>query len=171
MKTLPPIAIRPLADDAEAEICARMMERSEPWRSLGTTYGALFDLMRNPARERYVAAPDQRIAGFVVISMTGTLAGYIQSICVAPGNRSSGIGRLLMTHAEARIFRDAPNVFLMVSDFNVAAREFYDRLGYQTIGAIPEYLIAGHAEILMRKTVGPIREFRAGSKDSRSSRA
>lgn len=170
MNTLPPrdrIAIRPLANEAEAELCARMMEQSEPWQSLGIAYGTLLDLMRNPARERYVATLDRRIAGSMVINMSGTLAGYIQSICVDPVNRSCGIGRLLMTHAEARIFRDTPNVFLMVSDFNAAARRFYERLGYQSIGAIPEFLIAGRAEILMRKTVGPIRQYGAASRESR----
>jgi len=169
MKTLPlldQIAIRPLADDAEAELCARMMDLSEPWLSLGTGYRALFDLMRNPARERYVASLDNRIAGFVVINMSGSLTGYIQAICVAPGSRASGIGRQLMAHAETRIFRDTPNVFLMVSDFNAAARRFYERLGYRAIGEIPEYLVAGHSEILMRKTCGPIRGYPAGSKDS-----
>ena len=169
MKTLPPlgrVAIRPLADDAEAELCARMMEFSEPWMSLGTGYRTLFDLMRNPSRERYVASLDNRIAGFVVINMSGTLAGYIQTICVAPGNRASGIGRLLMAHAETRIFRDTPNVFLMVSDFNAAARRFYERLGYRTIGEIPEYLVAGRSEILMRKTRGPIRGHPASSRDT-----
>jgi ribosomal protein S18 acetylase RimI-like enzyme len=158
MKTLPPldqIAIRPLADDVEAELCARMMELSEPWLSLGTGYRALFDLMQNPARERYVAWLDNRIAGFVVINMCGTLVSYIQTLCVAPGNRASGIGRLLMAHAEMRIFRDTPNVFLMVSDFNAAARRFYERLGYLTIGEVPELLVAGRSEILMRKTSRP----------------
>jgi ribosomal protein S18 acetylase RimI-like enzyme len=157
------IAIRPLADDAEAEFCARMMEHSEPWLSLGTGYRALFDLMRNPARERYVASLENRIAGFVVINMSGTLAAYVQTICVAPGNRASGIGRLLMSHAETRIFRDAPNVFLMVSDFNAAARRFYAGLGYLEIGEIPDYLVAGRSEILMRKTRGPIRGYPAVS--------
>jgi ribosomal protein S18 acetylase RimI-like enzyme len=168
MKTVPPldqIAIRPLADDTEAEFCARMMKLSEPWLSLGTGFRALFDLMRNPARERYVASLDNRIAGFVAINMSGTLAGYIQTICVAPGNRAAGIGRLLMAHAETRIFRDTPNVFLMVSDFNFTARRFYERLGYRTIGEIPEFLVAGHSEILMRKTRGPLREYLAGSRD------
>ena len=169
MKTLPPLdrlVIRPLADDAEAEFCARMMGLSEPWLSLGTGYRALFDLMRNPERERYVASLDNRIAGFVVLSMSGSLAGYIQTICVSPGNRASGIGRLLMAHAETRVFRDTPNVFLTVSDFNAAARRFYDRLGYRTIGEIPEFLVAGRSEILMRKTRGPIRGYPAGSRDS-----
>lgn len=143
-----------------------MMELSEPWVALGTGYRALFDLMRNPARERYVASLDNRTAGFAVINMSGTLAGYIQTICVAPGNRAAGIGRKLVTYAETRIFRDTPNVFLMVSDFNTAARRFYERLGYRTIGEIPEYLVAGRSEILMRKTRGPIRGYPAGLKDS-----
>ena len=165
MKTVPPldqIAIRPLADDAEAECCARMMELSEPWLSLGTSHGALFDLMRNPVRERYVASLANRVAGFIVINMSGALAGYIQTICVAPGNRGSGIGSSLMLHAETRIFRDTPNVFLLVSDFNFAARQFYERLGYRVIGEIPEFVVPGHSEILMRKTSGPIRGYPAG---------
>ena len=68
MKALAPldrITIRPLADDAEAEVCARMMGHSGPRQSLGTGYSALFDLMRNPARERDVATLDHRIAGLV----------------------------------------------------------------------------------------------------------
>jgi len=166
MPPLDQVAIRPLADDMEAELCARMMGLSEPWLSLGTGYRALLDLMRNPARERYVASLRERIAGFVVINMSATLAGYIQTICVAPEYRTSGIGRQLMAHAETRIFRDTPNVFLLVSDFNAAARRFYERLGYRAIGEIPEYLVAGRSEILMRKTRGPIRGYPAGSKDS-----
>jgi len=153
------ITIRPLTDDAEAEFCAALMEHSEPWLSLGTGHRALLDLMRNAARERYVASLDSRIAGFVVINMSGPLAGYIQTICVAPEDRSAGIGRELMAHAEARIFRETANVFLMVSDFNTAARGFYERLGYRAIAEIPEFLIAGRAEILMRKTRGPIRGY------------
>jgi ribosomal protein S18 acetylase RimI-like enzyme len=98
--------------------------------------------------------------------MSGTLAGYIQTICVAPEYRTSGIGRQLMAQAETRIFRETPNAFLMVSDFNAEARRFYERLGYRAIGEIPEYLVAGRSEILMRKTRGPIRGYSARSKDS-----
>jgi ribosomal protein S18 acetylase RimI-like enzyme len=65
-----------------------------------------------------------------------------------------------------RIFRDTPNVFLMVSDFNAAARRFYERLGYLAIGEVPEFLVAGRSEILMRKTRGPMRGHPASSRDS-----
>jgi ribosomal protein S18 acetylase RimI-like enzyme len=63
-----------------------------------------------------------------------------------------------MAHAETRGFARAPNFFLCVSDFNQDAREFYQRLGYREIGSIPDLIIAGHSEILMRKTQGPARE-------------
>ena len=76
-----------------------------------------------------------------------------------PQARAKGMGRLLMEHAEALIFRDSPNVFLFVSDFNAPARAFYERLGYRQAGELPDFLIAGRSEVLMRKTRGPIRGY------------
>jgi ribosomal protein S18 acetylase RimI-like enzyme len=45
-----------------------------------------------------------------------------------------------------------------VSDFNTQARAFYQKLGYQEIGPLPNLLIPGSAEILLRKTTGPARK-------------
>ncbi|MFN2443136.1 MAG: GNAT family N-acetyltransferase, partial [Thermoanaerobaculia bacterium] len=58
-------------------------------------------------------------------------------------------------------FAVAPNVFLFVSSFNDGARRLYERLGYRVVGEVPDYLIPGASEILMRKTIGPLSEFRA----------
>jgi ribosomal protein S18 acetylase RimI-like enzyme len=44
-----------------------------------------------------------------------------------------------------------------VSSFNPRARELYERLGYEFIGELKDYLVRGHSELLMRKTIGPIR--------------
>jgi hypothetical protein len=30
-------------------------------------------------------------------------------------------------------------------------------MGYQKVGELTDFIIAGHAEILLRKTIGPIR--------------
>jgi len=86
----------------------------------------------------------------------GPLRGYIQIVCVDPSVRSSGLGSRLVAFAEARIFRDSPNVFLCVSSFNPRARALYERLGYETIGEIRDFLLRGHSEVLMRKTIGPL---------------
>ena len=40
----------------------------------------------------------------------------------------------------------------------------YERLGYEVIGELKDYLTRGYAEILLRKTVGPIGEFAAAKR-------
>ncbi|MEM7335917.1 MAG: GNAT family N-acetyltransferase [Chloroflexota bacterium] len=145
-----------LQNDAEAQICAKMMAKSEPWVTLQRDEQASSNMITDPLREVYLAKQGEEIQGFVVIVMQGAFVGYIQSICVAPDVRGQGIGKKLMTFAEERIFRDAPNVFICVSSFNPRVQSLYLKLGYQLIGEIKDYIVKGHSEMLLRKTVGPI---------------
>jgi ribosomal protein S18 acetylase RimI-like enzyme len=154
-----PITLRPITGAAEMEACAQMMQSSEPWITLGRGYEAGLSMLRDAARERHAAWLDQAIAGFTVVTLQGPLAGYLQTICVAPHARGRGVGAALMQHAEALVFARHPNLFLLVSDFNQPAQRFYARLGYEVVGALHDYLVAGHSEILMRKTRGPIRGY------------
>jgi ribosomal protein S18 acetylase RimI-like enzyme len=76
------------------------------------------------------------------------------------------VGAEIMRFAEDRIFREHANVFLFVSSFNPAAQRFYDRLGYARIGDVPNYIVEGHSEILMRKTNGPTMGYAYSSQPS-----
>ncbi|HWA14739.1 MAG TPA: N-acetyltransferase [Burkholderiales bacterium] len=149
------IALRPI-EERDVEACARMMQASDPWVTLGTRAQTLVSLLRNPDRLRVVAERGTAIAGCIVVSTAAPLSGYVQAVCVAPGERGHGIGRRLMAHVEERLFATGPNVFLFVSDFNVAAQAFYRQLGYRQVGEVPDFLVAGRSELLMRKTRGPI---------------
>ncbi len=151
--------VRPLATAEEAEACARMMCASEPWITLRRDFDAALRLIRDPVREVHVAYTDGRFAGFVILVMTGAFVGYIQSICVAPDLRGRGIGTRLMAWAEERILKVTPNVFLNVASFNPEARRLYERLGYEVVGELRDYIVPGHSEILMRKSTGPLSEF------------
>ena len=146
--------------DADAQACARMMAGSEPWITLNRGYDASLEILRDASKERYVARAGGEVVGFLILNMGGALAGYIQTACVAEKNRGQGIGARLMAFAEERIFRDSPNVFLCVSSFNAGARRLYDRLGYRVVGDLTDYLVAGHSETLMRKTIGSLSDFR-----------
>jgi hypothetical protein len=66
------------------------------------------------------------------------------------------VGSALLAFAEERIFREHPNVFICVSDFNPGARRLYERLGYRLVGELADYVVAGHSELLLRKTRGPL---------------
>ena len=135
------------------------MSESEPWRTLGRSYATCLDRLRDESRERYVAAIGPALAGFVVLNLKGAFVGYVQSICVAPERRGRGVGTSLLRFAEERIFRESPNVFICVSDFNDGARRLYERLGYRLVGELADFIVRGHSELLLRKTRGPLSEF------------
>ena len=155
--------IRRLASDDEARACAEIMATTEPWLTFGRGFEESYAIIRDPNREVYVALDDapgvaSRIAGFAVLVTQGAFVGYIQSLAVRDGCRGRGIGTALMEFAERRILRDTPNVFICASSFNPGARRLYERLGYQVVGELPDYIVRGHAETLLRKTIGPLAE-------------
>jgi [ribosomal protein S18]-alanine N-acetyltransferase len=154
------LGIRRLAGRGEAETCARMMAASEPWITLRRDADAALAILTDPGRESYVAFLEGEVVGFVILVMHGAFVGYIQSVCVAPGLRGLGLGRRLMAFAEERIFRESPNVFLNVASFNPEAQRLYERLGYEVVGELRDYIVPGHSEILMRKSTGPLAEFK-----------
>jgi [ribosomal protein S18]-alanine N-acetyltransferase len=148
--------IRPAQGGAEIEACARMTAESEPWLTLGYDTAAARAALSSPGKELHAALSGDRVVGYVLLNLQGPFAGYLQSICVAPGLRNRGIGRRLVQYAEERVFEDHPNLFICVSSFNPDARRFYERLGYQAVGDLKDYLVRGHSETLLRKSVAPL---------------
>ncbi len=155
-----PISITLLRTPEEAHACAAIMAASEPWLTLQHNHASALASFTSPGREVYLARIGETVAGHVVVNMGGALSGYIQILAVASEWRNRGIGAALIQYAEQRIFRDTPNVFLCVSDFNPRAQKFYARLGYERIGELKNYIIPGASEFLMRKTIAPKRLFK-----------
>lgn len=147
--------IEPARSDADREACARMMCSSDPWVTLGRTFERCLTAVSDPARELYVARSGDEVKGFILLTMKGQFPGYITSVCVAASARGSGLGTQLVAFAEQRIHRESPNVFLCVSSFNPGARRLYERLGFEFVGTLKDFLVEGHHELLFRKTIGP----------------
>jgi ribosomal protein S18 acetylase RimI-like enzyme len=154
------MAVRPIQGQPEIDACARMMAESEPWITLQRGYSASLRNLSSGEKEIYVAVKGDEIFGFIVLNLHGGFVGYIQSICVAPRSRHQGIGRKLVAFAERRVFKDYPNMFICVSSFNPDAQRFYRGLGYEVVGELKDYLVDGHSEILLRKTIGSLTAFR-----------
>jgi ribosomal protein S18 acetylase RimI-like enzyme len=153
------VQIKGLEHNREISVCARMMADSEPWITLRRDYDASVATLTVPSKEVYLATVEDEIAGFIILNMQGAFIGYIQTVCVAPEWRGKGIGSKLMAFAEERILSETPNVFICVSSFNEKARRLYQRLGYQIVGELKDYIVSGHSEILLRKTISPLYEF------------
>ena len=108
----------------------------------------------DPQRDTvFVAELDGKVVGFCWFAEKGAFncSGYIQLIGVAPDCKGHGIGKALLTAAESVSFANGREMFLTVSDFNHAARDFYHHMGYEEVGALPGFVLPDVTELICRK--------------------
>jgi ribosomal protein S18 acetylase RimI-like enzyme len=154
--------VRPMtAKDRSGVI--ELLASSDPWKRLG--YQAKdWDSYFTPlpqGRDSYVVEQNSRVAGIAVVRQKFLLGDYLELLGVADWARGKGLGGLLLAYVEVSVFERVQNLFACVSDFNDQARHFYKKQGYEEIGPMPNLLIPGSAEILLRKTTGPARKRQA----------
>lgn len=153
----PQLEFRRLSGHSEAHYCASFIVASEPWITLQLKLDYAVQRLTDPDNDVHVALADKQLVGVLVLFLKGVFKGYIATIAVHPDWRGRGVGTQLLQFAEERCFAVSPNVFLLVSSFNTGAQRLYQRLGYERVGELPDFVIRGYSEILMRKTRGPLR--------------
>ena len=151
--------VRPYTVD-DREVVVRMLADSDPWKRLGYTKADWERLFQSgpEGRDSFVIESRGAVVGLALLRQRFMLGDYLELLAVAPWSQGKGFGSALLQHLEAVVFRRVRNLFVCVSDFNVDARRFYARHGYKEIGPIPNFLIPGSSEILLRKTTGPARD-------------
>jgi ribosomal protein S18 acetylase RimI-like enzyme len=150
--------VRAMAVEDRADVI-ELLADSDPWKRLGyqaSDWDSYFAPIPQ-GRDSYVVDQNGRVAGIAVVRQKFLLGDYVELLGVATGTRGKGLGGLLLTHVEAAVFARTKNLFACVSDFNDQARHFYEKQGYEEIGPMPNFLISGSCEILLRKTSGPAR--------------
>jgi [ribosomal protein S18]-alanine N-acetyltransferase len=151
--------VRPMtAEDRDAVI--ELLAGSDPWKRLGYQAGD-WDIYFTPlpqGRDSYVVDQNGKVAGIAIVRQKFLLGDYLELLAVADWGKGRGLGGKLLGHIEPIVFGRTNNLFACVSDFNTQARAFYKKHGYQEIGPMPNFLIPGSAEMLLRKTAGPARK-------------
>ncbi|OQW33150.1 MAG: hypothetical protein A4E19_07370 [Nitrospira sp. SG-bin1] len=137
----------------------QLLGESDPWRTLGYSTDDWNRIFRPipQGRDCYVALLNGQVAAVAIVKQKFLLGDYLELLGVAVWARQKGIGGRLLRHIEELVFERTKNLFACVSDFNEPARAFYKKHGYQEIGPMPNFLIPGSAELLLRKTAGPAR--------------
>lgn len=105
--------------------------------------------------EIYVAIDNNNnCKGFVWVILNGIFHSfpYIHIIAVKSENRGQGIGKLLLRFVEDGYYKKYSKLFLVVAEFNPAAKRLYERMGYSEIGDIPNLYRNGITECLMMKS-------------------
>jgi len=149
------IVIRPTLDPQDFEVCALMMSETDPWITLKMNFEQCRQAFPGESKEIYILEAEDQIAGFVILQISGSFSGYIQTICIAESFRGRGFGNRLLRFCEARIHEFSPNVFICVSSFNKGAIKLYRDFGFKLVGELENFVKEGFTELLLRKTVGP----------------
>jgi ribosomal protein S18 acetylase RimI-like enzyme len=117
-------------DDTALESAARLWELvalTRPWNDPREDFRRA---LRGPTSCVLGTFDGDELVGTVMVGADGH-RGWVYYVAVAPSHQRRGIGRTLMQAAEQWLSqRDVPKVQLMVRDTNLAAAEFYERLGY-----------------------------------------
>lgn len=151
------VNIRPMTT-ADIESCAELMAASPLWQRYGVTIASASARFESALQEGSLLlvadGSDGGLLGFVWVVLRGAFnrSGYIPLIGVEAAQRGGGIGQQLLESAEDRVRQAAiHDMFLLCSDFNVAAQRFYQRQGYIQVGAIPDYVVPGITELIFHK--------------------
>jgi ribosomal-protein-alanine N-acetyltransferase len=155
----PPV-IELTTNSQDFAICAAMMAETDPWITLGLEYGHCLKAFDGPFKEVYMLKNEREILGFVIIQPQGTFKGYIQTICIKKEHRAAGYGTQILQFCENLIFKYSPNIFICVSSFNHKAIQLYTKFGFEPVGELKDFLKQGHTELLLRKTVGAIANYK-----------
>lgn len=145
-------------DDRQAVVA--LLAGSDPWKRLGYAID-FWETIFAPipqGRDTFVLEEQRHVAGIAVLRPKFLFGDYLELLAVAPTLTGLGLGRLLLAHIESLAFARGKNLYACVSDFNAGARRFYHRHGFVEVGSLPDLLVRGSAEVLLRKTVGPVRE-------------
>lgn len=145
-----PIELVPATPD-DYEWSARLMAANEPWITLRRDLDGARAAVHRPGTELFMARDGDERLGFLLLAPYG-LAGapYIATIAVDESARGRGVGSRMLEWAEQR-YADRHNIFLLVSSFNTRAQQLYLRHGYEQVGEIPDYVVKGHSELILRK--------------------
>ena len=144
--------IRP-ATTSDREWAAVLMTRSEPWVTLGRTLDASRASVTDAEFHVFAAHEDGEPVGVLNLDPRGVAgAPYIKCVGVRDDARGRGVGSGLIAYAETVCRQDgARDVFLCVSSFNPRARSLYEHLGYELVGVLTDFVVAGESELLLRK--------------------
>ena len=152
--------IKPMSQ-ADFAQCAALMVSSEPWLSMDISYDECLAPFGKAENTAFVVQWNGKLLGFVILQEQGSFKGYIKTLCVSEEYRGRGYGTLLLQFCEKRILSYSPNLFICVSASNEGAIDLYTRFGFELVGELPNFVIEGFAELLMRKTAGPISGYMA----------
>ncbi|WP_404392064.1 ribosomal protein S18-alanine N-acetyltransferase [Humibacillus xanthopallidus] len=109
------------------------------------------ELAGRPRRDYVVAIADGSVVGYAGLDVTGDVAD-VMTVATAPTQQRKGIGRLLLDHLVRRAAAHGCEALLLeVRADNDAARNLYERNGFEVISVRRRYYQPGDVDALVMR--------------------
>jgi ribosomal protein S18 acetylase RimI-like enzyme len=140
----------------DAEYLAAELAMIDPWRRLGIGPARLRRALSvdctSDGNRRFALRRDDTLMGAVDIVPNWLVGPYLRLLAVLPAYQGQGHGRQILAWVETQArLSGARNLWVCVSSFNDPAQALYRTSGFTDAAALPDLLVDGEHEHLMRK--------------------
>jgi GNAT superfamily N-acetyltransferase len=144
--------LRPLRSDDALEL-GRYCAGIDPYRRLGQSEAGLVTYLtrEDPCLFRFAIELRGALVGLVAVRSPWLRGPFLEMLALKEEARGQGIAARSIDWVAAQSAKVASNLWTTVSDFNVTARAFYKRQGFQTVSELPELITRDASEILLRR--------------------
>lgn len=145
--------IDPSAVDGLAERIAAL----DPWARLGVTPSTWATRITRPSAGAHRFAIERHgvPVGYVAVRHPFLRGPYLETIAIFPEAQRQGLTRRVIDWMAREVEPDEVDLWLCVTEWNLAARATYAALGFVEIGPLPDLVGPGQSEIFMRRRRGP----------------
>jgi len=147
------ISFEPMSEES-AEHLGAALAVIDPWAHYRYTGEALTKYFSTNEEDapRFQILVGDALAGAICIRKNWLRGPYLQLLGVLPAFQKQGIGGAALSWFEAQArSSNAPNIWVVASEFNHRALAFYERFGFARAAMLDGLVSEGTAEILLRK--------------------
>lgn len=153
-KSAPAFELRAMTPEL-AEVLGPAIAAIDPWAALEFPALGITDFLTNddPAVQRLAVMVGDDIAGAIAVRRPWLRGPYLQLLALLTPYQGCGLGAKLLDWFEKQAIGGDRWLWLCCSTFNTRAYEFYQRHGFEKTAVLPDLIVEGDDEILMRKCV------------------
>src|SRR5262245_49858987 len=140
-------------DRASADFVAQAMCRIDPWLTLQAKPEHLSAALTGVDAHFHplMIRDGDAVAGVVAVRSPWLYGPYLSLLAVLPAYQRTGIGGAMLGWMADEAGEAARNLWVCASQFNPRAIAFYERHGFDRVGLLPDLIVPGLAEVLLRK--------------------
>lgn len=136
-----------------AMAAAHQLAGLDPWLTLGYQPEKLTQYLQYPdvSLHKFLVSISGQPAGVVCCRYPWLFGPFLELLALYPQYQGQGYGREILVWLENQVA--SSNLWTSVSAFNVRALKFYTKFGFVAVGVLPDLVLTGFDEILLRKII------------------